>query len=210
MIIINNLRSTDASKILATSKFLEDNQDQKVRFRGPREIDRAIRTSQCILIELDGNVCGCSFIYKFTTTNPRTIFTEIGTVKIIKNGLGLMQFVIKLHLVHLYLEEYTNPTRGEVFSVVAPQTESEHILLHHAHFKRWQITEELSKVRSATGVPFTPDKYAVAADDGAVEKAFDDLKNWHRGSTLFRTPKGNEEIRVDLGWFHPDRLSAFP
>ena len=209
MFEIKNIRSDDLTLMALTEAYLLTNPHPGVRIRPGDEIRKAMSTGQCLVIESDGAICGCSLIYKFDVPQTGPIYSEIGTMRITANGYDLQTLIAKLHLVQIYLEEYRS-TPSEIFAVVEPKTASEHNLVNKVLLKRWPVPPALSVLRSNTGVPFSAAKYAIAADTVAIERAFRDLAAGCRPDGTLNTPKNNGQVKVAMGWFSPSVLSCYP
>lgn len=163
-------------------------------------------SGQCFTIEQDsGEICGCSFIYQFDVRGTGPSYAEIGTMRITANGNDLQDFLTRLHLMQIRLED-AEPQTVETFAVVSPNTASEYVLTTKSGLTRWSVPGVLALLRSQTGVPFDPAKYALHADQAAFEKALADLRAWHISGRRFRTSKG-ADVEVAMAWFDPVLLA---
>ncbi len=201
-----NIRSDDDRVIDRVVGFLAENQDEHVRFRPRDELDKAIDAGLGIRIEKDGKICGCSLIYKFEEPDRQTLYSEIGTMRIVANGYDLQSFAARLHIMQIHLEEF-GAGQNTIFAIVEPGTASEHNLVNKVRMAKWDPPISLRYMREGCGVPFSDAKYAIAADRAARADAFQSLKRLHAGGAVFSTPKENEQVRVNMGWFEPELLN---
>ncbi len=204
-----NIRSDDNRVIDRVVGFIAENQDQGVRLRPRDELDKAIAAGLGIRIEKDGRICGCSLIYKYEAPDRKVVYSEIGTMRIIANGYDLQSFVARLHIMQIYLEEYC-AEENSIFAIVEPGTASEHNLVNKVKMTRWEPPIALRYMRDGRGVPFTQEKYAIAAEREARELAFLSLRRLHLGNAMFSTPKENEQVAIRMGWFEPELLNISP
>lgn len=207
MFSVRNVPSTDERLIAQLEAFLLEHPDKRVRARPRTELEKAIATGFGLVLLQGTEIRGCSLIYKFHVPPSGPTFSEIGTMRVTANGFGIQEFVAKLHIVQLVLEEFWD-TIEPIFAVVEPESASEYVLTQKVALQDWAPPEVLSLLRREVGVPFSTEKRTLIALKPAALKAFQDLKMWHQTGNLFRTPKGGEKISLEVGWFNPELLDA--
>ena len=205
-LLIENIRSDDALGRARSEAFLLENPDDGVRLRPEGQLARAVESGQGLIISQDASICGISLVYAYDPGDDEKVAYEIGTMRITAAGYRLQEFLAKLHIFQITLED--DITRGDIFAVVSPGTASHHNLETHAGMAEWHPDTLLAMMRRDAGVPFDPAKLVLRADDGVIARAFADLKSWHIADNRFRTPKGAGEIALGMGWFHPDLLNV--
>lgn len=203
---IQNVRSDDDYMQARVAAYLLSNQHEGVRLRPDVEMHKAFETGQGLIITKDGDLCGCSLIYKFDTGPSGSIHSEIGTMRITQNGLGLQSFLAQFHLMQLHLEEYEDGRLCDVFAVVEPGTASDYILRTHVGMAKWGPPPELMHARGDTGVPFNSQKDVLKADLNNFRSAFAVLNELHRSERVFRAPKEGAQITINMAWFKPEML----
>ena len=206
-LIIENIRSDDALTRARTEAFLLENADPGVRLRPHEQLDRAIDSGQGLLISDNDRICGVSLVYQYDPGNNDLVSYEIGTMRITAGGYRLQEFLAKLHLVQIFLED--DNSRGDIFAVVSPGTASHHNLEKHVAMISWTPPDLLAMLRRNSGVPFAPEKLVLRADEAAIKLAFAGLRSLHIEDNRFETPKGNSEIKILMGWFNPAVLDIF-
>jgi hypothetical protein len=203
---LSNIRSDDARTQARAEGYLLQNPNPGVRIRPQQQLAMALETGFGLLVELEGEICGLSLIFKFDISTSGPIYPEMGSMLVTANDRGLQVFLAKLHLLQLRLEEFSEVDFPPVFAVVTPGSASAHNLGDHAHMEVWSPPKELVAVRSASGVPFLPEKTALIARERAYISALEDLRQWHEDGSTFRCPKGDDKVAVRLGWFDPSLL----
>lgn len=204
---VRNLASWDSGGLSEVLTYLLANPDPGIRARPEIQIQLALATGLILTVKRQGQICACSFVYKFA--EGAAVFNELGTMLVTANGLRLQQVLAQLHLVQLFLEEYYS-SLNKIFAVVKSETASEHILRQHAAMEDWDPPPSLIDLRARSGAAFAADKMCLVATEHSIRKAFADLKSLSTGENLFRTPKGGEKLRFEMGWFDVDLLSMGP
>ena len=202
-----NLRSDDPEAIARASAFMVAHADRGVRARPEAEVRRAMDLGQAIVVEKEENqeICACSLIYQYPVKHSGTLFSEIGTMRVVTNGLGLQVFLATVHLMQLELEDFYYPSR-RIFAVVKQGTPSERNLVDKVGMTNWSPSPDLVILRDDAGVPFDLTKRTITAEVNSVKEAFKSLHNWHIKGNRFQTPKGEVEICLEMGWFNPALL----
>ncbi len=209
MLHVRNIRSDDHVAAARVESFLAANPDPGVRARPSDLLEAALRVGQGLTVDDGVDIVACSLIYKFLVSPPTAVYSEIGTMRITANGLGLQQFLAQFHLIQLHFEEDIAPIPG-TFAVVSPSSASEHNLHDTVGMIPWQPPLQLTTVRDDSGVPFRNDKLILAAAGKTIQAAFASLKALHIHDRLFATPKGGQTAMIHMGWFEPMLLALGP
>jgi hypothetical protein len=204
---LTNIQSVDRRMHAGVEAFLFDNPDPGVRIRPREELDRALATGWGFVLTNATKICGVSLVYNFDVPPSGPTYSEIGTMRITANGFGLQTFLANFHLHQIRLEE-DEPPLPNIFAVVTPDTASEHNLEHTVGMVEWTPPKELGAVRGASGVPFAPTKRVLNAPPKTFATAAHNLRNWHTSGNVFRTPKGDGLVHINMGWFTPATLAA--
>jgi hypothetical protein len=207
MFVVQNIRYGDQPQRDHVTAFLADNPDPGVRLRPEAQLDLALNSGHGLTARRDGGIQAVSLVYQFGSESGPVDY-EIGTMRVVAEGLGLQVFFACLHLVQIFLEDVD--TRGEVFAVVSPGSASEHNLRGKVGMAEWTPSTTLAIRRGEAGVPFVEGKSVLKADLNVIAGAFERMRQWHVGGSKFQTPKGDETIALELGWFRPDILNLGP
>lgn len=213
MFVLDNIAYRDRRPWAQAEAFLLGNPDKGIRNRAPTEMKRAFESGQGFLLTEDEAIRGVSLIHEFDTWPTGPLFLEIGTMLIIANGFGFQTFIAWFHLVQLHLQDYLldhGVAPPPIFAVVGPGTVSEHNLTKWVRMKQWEPPASLQLTRTNKGLPFDPSKPVLSADRESIGGAFAGLSALHERGRIFRSPKGNGHVRVDMGWFSPNILKAYP
>jgi len=206
---IVNIRSDQMLQIARIETFLLENPDPGVRIRPKEQMQNAFDLGHGLLVTRNDSVEGVSLVFKYEVPPTGTIFSEIGTMRVVATGYDLQAFLASFHLLQLYLEEQSDKQQ-EVFAVVTPGTASEHNLQTKVGMQRWDPPIDLKILRQNAGMPFNPEKSVILADLDSIRRAFINLRRWHVRDNIFQTPKNAESILIRSGWFSPDALNYSP
>ncbi|GAA6212748.1 hypothetical protein NBRC116602_24890 [Hyphomicrobiales bacterium 4NK60-0047b] len=188
--------------------FLADNPNPAIRQRLELEVDKAFDKGLALYVEDGGEVCGCSLIYDLSNEGDyRFSYQELGTMRIVKNGLGLQEMLAQIHLFQFLLDG-GHPDQVTIFAVVSPHSPSEHVLRDNLVMKSWNPVQDLMDLRARSGCPFNPDKQVLRADVNCWSNSQHFLKKLHKHDYIFSCPKGDTDIEFDISWFHPCQLDA--
>jgi hypothetical protein len=208
MFSLRNVPSHDERSLVLIEAFLLSDESGGIRLRPRDEIEQAMESGLCLEIRRDGKICGCSMIYKFDTWPGGPVFAEIGSMLVTAEGFGLQRFLAAFHQFQIYLEEF-DVEPSEIFAVVNPGSASEHNLRDRAGLVPAPAPPSLQVIRAERALPFAPNKAILFARPDSFRRAFADLRSWHQGDRLFRTPKGNERIKIEVEWFLPELLGLY-
>ena len=208
MMTVNNIRADDAATAAAVVAYLSTNPDPGLRARPSDVLAASLLSGQALVVQDGSRIVGCSIIFKFVTELPLYVYSEIGSMRITANGLGLQRFIAQVHILQMHLEEdiHGDPS---VFAIVSPGSASEHNL-RMIGMEPWVPTPALSTSRAASGVPLREDKLVLGAYENALETAYRDLEALHLKGSSFASPKGGGEISLQAGWFESSLLAAGP
>ncbi|MGA9580691.1 MAG: hypothetical protein WBR13_01820 [Allosphingosinicella sp.] len=207
-LVVENIRSDDALQRSRAETYLLENPDPGVRLRPSDQLERAIETGQGLIVSEGTQIRGLSLVYQYDPGDPDLVDYEIGTMRITANGLGLQAFLGWLHLVQIVLED--DATRGNIFAVVTPDSDSAHNMVTHVGMSPWEPSDTLKLLRRAAGVDFDDNKLVLTATDRAIGAAFQKLNELHLRDNQFRARKGSALITVAMGWFGAELLDRSP
>lgn len=208
MFTLRNLKSNNDLGLALLEAFLLSDRSGGIRPRPRDEIERALDSGLCLQITDEAAIRGCSLIHQFDTAPMGPVFAEIGGQLVDATGFGLQEFLAAFHLFQIYLEEYYG-SLPVVFAVVPPSSPSEHNLRDKTGLVPRDPPPELQMSRAERRLPFAPGKPVLFADSACFARAFANLNAWHVSGPVFRTPKGDERILVDIGWFDPGLLGVY-
>jgi hypothetical protein len=189
--------------------FLDENADPGVRLRSISSMEKAAASNQCVVVLDDDRILGCSMTYAFEGGESQVSYLEIGTMRVIRQGLGLQEFMAQTSILGMYLEgvmlvappppQDPSPATGLVFAVVAPNSVSEHVLVEKVGMIEFNVPEELALARAEAGAAFDPAKRTIYAPPGAGEAAEQFFRSRHvPGSHWVRTGRSNDLVEVGI------------
>jgi hypothetical protein len=205
---ITNVRTDDELAVDRLVGFLAANPHGGIRVRPRTEVDRAVSSGLALRVDEGEAPKGCSLVYNYSGQGEAPVYSEIGTMRITANGFGLQYFLINIHILQIYVEEFYAPRN--IFGVVEPGTASDHVLRNNAQMVPWTPPEKLRSLRAEAGVPFSEHKDILLADVPTIKLAFAKLRNWHQRENIFKAPKSDAEVILNLGWFDSKLLAIEP
>lgn len=136
MFKLSNIHSNDQRNADRLVGFLAEHDDPGVRLRPQAAVNEALASGLALMVQKDGNTCGCSLVYQFGDRDTPSAYTEVGTQRITQNGFDLQTLIARIHLSQLWLEEFYSDDHT-IFAVVSPNTASEHNLVNKVGMQVW-------------------------------------------------------------------------
>lgn len=204
-LVMRSIRTDDPPRVKRADEFLAAHPSVGVRPRPPAMVAKAQAYGQGLLItraKTDADI-GCSLVYGFEDGGD--VHREIGTMRVIENGLGLQAFFARFHLFRLRMENYFGELPS-VFAVVSGGTASAYNLQNKVGMKPWQPTPGLAASRGAQGLAFDPAKLTLLAGEICFAQAQAALLEMAVGDREFRLPNG-ETLTVDIKHYSNEELA---
>ena len=210
MFTVVNIQEDDLSLREDVELFLEaelqKSKNNGVKLRSEEQLRLAFRSGYPLCITVNTRVIGVSFVYEYHAGEH--YFFEIGTMLVTEayQGFGLQKFLAQQHMLQMLA---TDAFEGKnvAFAVAKRDSPSEHILRDNVGMQpNWAPPAAIAQERASQGLPFDPAKNNLLADEATIKKALTDLKGLHRGLSEFITPKQQNIVKVQLGWFSPELL----
>lgn len=209
--VVENARAELGTGVAADAvrRFLEANPDPNVRMRPGDQMQLALDSGLGLCVRRGEQIVAASLIYSYPISPlAATTFSEIGTMRVIENGLGIQTLLAQVHIYQSFLENYEAGDE-RIFAVVSPGSASEHILSDKVKMVPWIPEPSLVQRRAEVGTPFDVKKKCLIADNVTTREAIRSLKSVHLEGNSIRTLKGNDSVTVLLPWFNASVLLSF-
>ena len=110
---LESLRSDDNSTKDELASYLKENEHEGVRMRPKPEMEKAMSSGRTLIVRNSGKICGCSLIYKFEPNGD--VYSEIGTMRVTMNQCGVQNFLGKIHILQILIEDYDPISHPNIF-----------------------------------------------------------------------------------------------
>jgi len=161
-------------------------------------LGEALHSGQAIYFEDGETIVATALMFDYT--GHRCHYYEIGThlVKRTHVGRGFQVALTYIQLAQACLD-IGDFEPCPIFAVMENNSPSQHNAVNHAHFKQWDLPDELRTLRDRRGVRSSAGKLVCTADDEAFQTAFSTLRVCVTDSVM-TVKKSNTLIKLDFPW----------